>query len=145
MMRIAKLIVNAVPLQAMKEHAECEHQLECCGFLAGRLVGEVGEVSRCLPLVNELASPRAFRTEPKSVLQAFKLLRAEGLELLAIYHSHPSSPPIPSQQDLAQNTYGEGIPWVILGEGKILAWSLRESEYSPVELILPSDEMQSDE
>ena len=144
-MRIAKLIVNDVPLQAMKEHAECEHPLECCGFLVGRLNGEVGEVLRCLPLVNELASPTAFRSEPKSILQAFRLLRTEGLELLAIYHSHPSSPPTPSPQDLAQNTYGDAIPWIILGKGKVLAWSLRESEYSPVELILLSKEIQSDE
>lgn len=92
--------------------ARCRAALpnEACGFLAGR----DGVVSQVLPVVNELASPTAFRTEPASTFAAFRAMRAAGAELLAVYHSHPTSDPVPSRRDLAENTYG-AVPWVIVG------------------------------
>ena len=31
----------------------------------------------------------------------------ERLDLLAVYHSHPTSEPVPSRRDVDENTYGE--------------------------------------
>ena len=121
------------------------HPAEGCGFLAGQAIAGEGHATHCLPLVNELRSPTAFRTEPRSVLRAFRTLREQNWELVAIYHSHPSSAPIPSRQDLAENSYGPDIPWVIIGPGEeIRAWSLSPTDYTAVELILPFDEKSTD-
>ena len=120
-------------VEAVVAHARAALPNECVGFLAGTLAGGVGTATQCLPLVNELASPTAFLTEPRSVLAAFRAMRAAGTELLAVYHSHPTSPPVPSRRDVAENTYGPGYPWVIVGlaggEPEVRAWWLGESDF----------------
>lgn len=119
-------------LEAMFAHARAALPNECVGFLAGTIAAGVGTASQCLPLVNELASPTEFLTEPRSVFAAFRAMRAAGTELLAIYHSHPTSPPVPSKRDVEQNTYGPNFAWVIIGlagtEPEVRAWWLGESD-----------------
>ena len=87
--------------------AQSELPNECCGLLLGRIEREesevLGRVLRRWPLVNALASPRAFESEPRGMFEAEKARRREGLEILAIYHSHPSSPPVPSATDLERS------------------------------------------
>lgn len=106
---------------AMVAHARAELPNECCGLLAGS--GD--RVKNHIPLVNELASPTAFRSEPRSMLGAMKGMRAAGTEVVAIYHSHPSSDPVPSKRDVAENAYGDTIQ-VIIGlaekEAVVRAW-----------------------
>ena len=132
-----RLVIPSAILDEVVAHARRELPAECCGFLAGTLADVVGRVGTCLPLVNELNSPSAFRTEPGSVLVAFKAMRAAGSELLAIYHSHPTSAPIPSRRDLAENTYGPDIPWLIVGlvscEPDVRAWWLGENAFEKCE------------
>lgn len=77
-------------------HARAEAPNECCGLLAGH--GQV--VSVQIALTNALCSPTAYFAEPRGLFAAFRRLRAESLELLAIYHSHPASPAVPSRRDL---------------------------------------------
>jgi proteasome lid subunit RPN8/RPN11 len=111
----------------------CRQELpnEACGFLAGC----DGVVSLVLPVVNALASPVAFRTEARSTLAAFRAMRERGIELVAVYHSHPTSAPVPSGRDVAENTYG-GVPWVIVGPGgEVRAWVLSAGDFGPVELV----------
>jgi proteasome lid subunit RPN8/RPN11 len=81
---------------AMIAHAQAEAPNECVGLLAGRPDGVVVER---YPLVNELASPTRFCSDGQSLCAAERRRRAAGLEFLAIYHSHPSSPPVPSRID----------------------------------------------
>jgi proteasome lid subunit RPN8/RPN11 len=52
-----------------------------------------------LPLVNALKSPTAFESEPRELLEAHRKMRANVWEILAVYHSHPDSEPIPSRKD----------------------------------------------
>jgi proteasome lid subunit RPN8/RPN11 len=98
--------------EEMEIQAQAALPNECCGLLAGRIemtgAGPVGRVLRRYPLVNAAASPTAFESEAKSMFDAHKALRRERLEILAIYHSHPSSPPIPSATDL-ERSYGPDV------------------------------------
>jgi proteasome lid subunit RPN8/RPN11 len=88
---------------ALVAQAVAEQPLECCGLLAGVIEGDLGRVVRVYPLVNALASPIEYRWEGKSTLAAMRGLTEDDLEVLAAYHSHPTSPPIPSKKDLKQN------------------------------------------
>jgi proteasome lid subunit RPN8/RPN11 len=94
----------------MLGHAETERPNECVGMLAGHPNGEV--VAR-YPLVNALASPRRYESDARSMFEAEKRRRAEGLEFLAVYHSHPASPAVPSKIDL-ENNYCEDVMCVII-------------------------------
>jgi proteasome lid subunit RPN8/RPN11 len=90
-------------------HAKTESPNECCGLLAGR--GGIATV--CYPIENlpsdagelvdlELPPERHLRyvMDPQGQLLAFKEMRLEGTELLAIYHSHPHTPAYPSGTDV---------------------------------------------
>ncbi|WP_295478096.1 M67 family metallopeptidase [uncultured Sutterella sp.] len=84
----------------MLGHARSEAPLEACGLAAGRaLDGDVREVVRIIPLPNAHASPAHFTIDPKAQLAALKAIRAEGLELLGNWHSHPATPARPSLED----------------------------------------------
>ena len=64
-------------------------------------------------------------------------MRAAGTDLLAIYHSHPTSAPVPSRRDLAGNTYGPDIPWLIVGlaagEPEVRVWRLADTSFDECE------------
>src|SRR5215467_851416 len=77
---------------------------ECCGLLAGRI--EDG---------NGLASPATYLTNARDLFAAFRAMRASGEELLAVYHSHPASEPVPSRRDVERNTYGTSVVHLIVG------------------------------
>jgi len=118
--------------EAMILHARAELPAECCGILAGSIDNGVGQVSEHYPLINALNSPTEYESEPRSMLAAHKAMRASGTEILAVYHSHPSSDPIPSQRDLERN-YGEGVVHLVIGlrssEPDVRGWWLTSTEY----------------
>src|SRR5262245_53416718 len=103
----------------MLEQARTELPNECCGLLAGRMPeGEetterMGRVVQRYPLVNAVASPREYLSDPQSMFAAFKDMREQGLDVLAVYHSHPTSPPVPSKKDLEQNYSPEVVNFII--------------------------------
>src|SRR5690606_24265006 len=80
-----------------------------CGLLAG-LEGRV----RCLyPIENRLHSAVAYEMEPHQQLQAMLEMEEAGLQLLAIYHSHPTGPQTPSATDVDQSYY-PGVAYIIV-------------------------------
>jgi proteasome lid subunit RPN8/RPN11 len=124
-------------LQAMIEHARMELPNECCGLLAGRIAESVGIVSTRYTIRNDAASPKNYLSNARDMLDAFRSMREDGLELLAIYHSHPTSEPVPSSRDLEQNTYGESAVHLIVSlagpQPEIRAWWLGETGYLEAE------------
>jgi proteasome lid subunit RPN8/RPN11 len=109
---------------------------ECCGLLAGR----AGRVTHRYPLTNALASPVRYESDPKAMFAAVKDMRRHGTDVLAIYHSHPASEPVPSPTDLANNFYGPDVVHVIISlkgsEPVVRAWRLGETSYSEAEWTL---------
>ncbi|CAN5488856.1 M67 family metallopeptidase [soil metagenome] len=98
----------------MIAHAKAELPSECCGLLAGKRPppgagAQDVEVEARYALINELKSSTEYLSEGKSMIAATKDMRHRGLEILAIYHSHPSSPPVPSKTDLERNFYSDSV------------------------------------
>ncbi len=92
----------------------------------------VGRVLRRYPLVNVLASPREFLSDARSMFDADRDMRAWGLDLLAVYHSHPTSPAIPSRTDLERHGMEEVVCMIVSLAGsppEVRAWRLMETEY----------------
>jgi proteasome lid subunit RPN8/RPN11 len=121
--------------EAMLAHARATLPAECVGFLAGRPDGTVTEL---LPLVNRLADPRRFEADPRSQLDAERRCRQLGLTILAVYHSHPASPPVPSRTDTDpdQNLWvGQPVRCVIVSllepQPQVQAWWLEPHHYRP--------------
>jgi len=80
----------------MLAQARKEAPIEACGYLAGKN----GQVKKLFALKNAAASSERFSFEPKEQFKAAKDTRTTGLELLAVYHSHPATPARPSEEDL---------------------------------------------
>ena len=122
------LALPAALRDAILAHAAAESPRECCGVLGG--VG--GSVTHAIRVVNELASPTAFRTEARSMVAADRTLRAAGVDLVAVYHSHPTSPAVPSVTDLRENPHGERVLCVIAGMDGVRAWRLGDAHFTEV-------------
>jgi len=113
---------------------------ECCGLLAGSVTEEagrrVGRVVRRYPLVNAAADPKLFESEPRSMLAADKDMRRLGIDLLAVYHTHPTSPPVPSRTDLERHFYSDAMSLIISLQGpqpEVRGWWLTEHDYREAE------------
>lgn len=87
----------------MIAQARAELPNECCGLLAGRMDGSIARIECRFPLVNELISPTEYLSEPRSMFEAMRAIDRAGLDIVAVYHSHPTSPPIPSKTDRERN------------------------------------------
>jgi proteasome lid subunit RPN8/RPN11 len=104
MLQIPKAIIDE-----MIAHAETEAPNECCGLLSGEKnvvsqLYKIGNLPAEDPTVADLkvTPDRRFRyvMDPREQLRAFKEIRKNATELLAIYHSHPHSPAYPSSTDV---------------------------------------------
>jgi proteasome lid subunit RPN8/RPN11 len=80
----------------MIAHAKEGFPLEVCGILGG--TGE--SVSAIYRMTNTDASNEHFMMDPREQFSVVKDLRAKGLAMLAIYHSHPETPARPSEEDI---------------------------------------------
>ncbi|MDQ2731636.1 MAG: M67 family metallopeptidase [Armatimonadota bacterium] len=87
--------------QAMQRHAEETYPHECCGFLLGKDVDGVKQISSILQASNlrDDSPQNRYLIDPKDFLRADRQARAEGLDILGIYHSHPDHPARPSEFD----------------------------------------------
>jgi proteasome lid subunit RPN8/RPN11 len=110
---------------------------ECCGLLAGRISEGTGIVASRFAIGNDEASPTEYATNARDLFAAFRAMRGDGTELLAIYHSHPTSEPVPSRHDIERNTYGESVVHLIVGLAgteTVRAWWLAETGYREIPL-----------
>ncbi|HKB37879.1 MAG TPA: M67 family metallopeptidase [Gemmataceae bacterium] len=134
-----RLEVPRAVFEAILEQARAELPNECCGLLAGTVEGEVGRVVERYALVNELASPVEFVGEARGQFAAEKDMRRKGLDVLAVYHSHPTTAPVPSRKDLARN-YSKDVVNLIISlagpEPVVRGWWLTETDYHEAELTV---------
>jgi len=76
--------------------AAAEAPNEACGYLAG----SGGEASLAIPMRNADASPEHYSFDPAEQFAAVKQARTSGLDLIAVYHSHPATPARMSEEDI---------------------------------------------
>ncbi len=80
----------------MVAQAKAQAPVEACGILAGR--GD--RVEKLYEMTNVDNSSDHFMMEPKEQFAVAKDIRSAGLEMLAIYHSHPATPARLSAEDI---------------------------------------------
>jgi len=110
-----QLILSRQHWQEMRAHVDRQVPLEACGLLAGH--GD--RVEHVLLVRNQAQSPVRFVMDPYEQLQAFDWLDAHGLDLVGIFHSHPTGPDMASATDIAEAAY----------EVVHLIWSYGASEW----------------
>jgi len=86
---------------AMLIHVKNNASLEACGLLAGKN----NSVEKVFLITNQAQSPVRFRMDPTEQLNALEWIDSNGLELLAIFHSHPTGPETVSATDIKEAAY----------------------------------------
>jgi proteasome lid subunit RPN8/RPN11 len=88
-------------LEEIRRQGESAYPAECCGALVGRVhAGGDKEVVRLAPAVNRRTDdPHRYLIAPDDLRRLEADLRAERLEIVGYYHSHPDHPAVPSGFD----------------------------------------------
>ena len=105
---------------------------EACGILLGKIRRDVYHSKSLIPTTNILRSQVRFQIDPEEQLAVFNRMSELGLDMVAIYHSHPYGPDTPSQTDIDEAYYPEAVQliwsslqgkWIcrgfIIQEGKV--------------------------
>src|SRR5438067_1911456 len=112
-----RLLIPAEVLNALMGHALKDLPNECCGLLAGVRSAHGAELqaSRAFALRNVAKDPRReFLSEPRDMFEAVRAMRADETDILAVYHSHPTSEPVPSRKDI-ERSYADSVVTLIIG------------------------------
>ena len=95
-------------LQKMIAHVDSLAPLEACGLLAGKNF----TVESVIEVTNQAQSPVRYVMDPIEQLHAFEWIESNALDLLAIFHSHPTGPETISPTDIAEAAYD--VVYVVL-------------------------------
>src|SRR5262249_37369162 len=117
-------------------HARAELPNECVGLLAGVIENGIGLVRQRYELINLAASPREFLSQPENMFAAHRDMHRRGFDILPIYHSHPSSDPVPSRTDLERNYSRNVVNFIISLKHDppvVRAWWLKADSYREVD------------
>ena len=96
-------------LNRIIEHARQEYPLESCGILAGK----AGKITNFYSMINAKKRSSCYLMEPEEQLKVFLEIEKRGLELSAIYHSHPHTAAFPSQRDVDYAFYPDSLILII--------------------------------
>jgi len=119
-------------LQKMIAHVELHAPLEACGLLAGLN----SKVESVLEVPNQALSAARFVMNPIEQLKAFEWIESNGLDLIGIFHSHPTGPETVSPTDIAEAAYN--VVYVILARvdkvWRARGFWIRDGAFSEVSL-----------
>ena len=85
------------------EHSKRESPNEVCGIRTGK----EGKTEKLYQMTNTDKSSKTFFMDPKEQLKVMKEIRALGLEMVGIYHSHIETEAYPSAHDVELAYYPE--------------------------------------
>ncbi len=117
---------------------------EVCGYVAGRRDDSLQALA-VYPVKNAGASPTTFALDGQSMIDAEGQIDSDGLEIIAIFHSHPAGPPTPSLRDREDagiyDPKSHFAHVLISLQGfvpQIRVWHFKQGD--PVELVITSSE-----
>ncbi|HXX56856.1 MAG TPA: M67 family metallopeptidase [Thermodesulfovibrionales bacterium] len=120
-------------------HCRQGYPNEACGILAGR----ESVISRIYRTTNTEKSPVSYLMDPSEQFRVMKDMRENDLAMVAIFHSHPSSPAEPSGRDVALAFYDDTIYLIVSlmeQEPVVRAFSIREGKIAEVALSVKGEE-----
>ena len=97
------------------------------------LVGRGEEVLYAYWAQNVKSSPFEFEAEGWHVVQAHISAERHGMEVIALAHTHPSCPAVPSPADL-RGMKAWPIVWVISCQSEVRGWVLEGGKVKEVEI-----------
>jgi len=84
-----EFLIRHAALEAIIAHAHAARPAECCGMLLGKAASIEDHI------------------------EARRVARGRGLDVIGFYHSHPHSPARPSPTDIAEATYPDAVYLIV--------------------------------
>lgn len=126
------LYLTKEQLQIMIDHVNAEAPLEACGLLAGI----DSSVEKIFLVQNQAHSPIRYVMNPQEQLNAFAWIESHRMNLLGIFHSHPTGPETVSPTDIDEAAYE--VIQVILSRmdagWRARGFWIKDNDYSEIEL-----------
>ena len=120
-------------LKSIIAHAKKLVPIEACGYLAG----QDDVIIKHYELTNTDQSKEHFSFDPAEQFATVKDARANGLNVSAVYHSHPETPARPSQEDI-KLAYDPNISYVIVsladGGEDVKSFRIKDGQVSPEDI-----------
>src|ERR1041384_504073 len=98
---IQTLILSQALLNEMIQYVDQRVPLEACGLL----VGHKNQAELMIGVLNQAQSETRFVMDPYEQLRAFDWIESHDLDLVAIFHSHPTGPETVSATDIVEAAY----------------------------------------
>jgi len=133
-MKILKNVIEEIEI-----HARHDAPVEACGYLARK----DDAVTKAFPLTNADKSEEHFSFVPAEQFAVVKAMRAEGLTLAGVYHSHPASPARPSEEDIRLLCDGS-LTYVIVSlkadAERVRAFRIEKGAVTPQEIMIADEQ-----
>ncbi len=129
------LIITKELLNEIISHCREVYPNEACGILAGK--GRI--VQKVYKMINIENSGVSYMMEPGEQFVVMKDIRRQGLEMAAIYHSHPHADAFPSVKDISLAFYSDSLYVVvslIYEKPVIKAFEIRAGIVREVEILI---------
>jgi proteasome lid subunit RPN8/RPN11 len=126
--------IGRADAEAMVAHARSGYPHEACGVLVGASRDGV-RVARVVPVPNRETERPAVRYQiaPEDLIAVQRAARADGLDIVGYFHSHPDHPARPSETDrrIAAEGLSDGVVHVVIGvaggrDTEATAWVFRD-------------------
>ena len=131
---MAKLYIPIELLTGIISHCKETYPYEACGIIAGK--NRV--VQKVFKMKNMDTSSVSYLLEPGEQFTVMKEMRQQGLEMTAIFHSHPYTDAYPSATDIRLAFYEDSfylIVSLIHEEPVIKAFEIKDGFVTEVEII----------
>jgi [CysO sulfur-carrier protein]-S-L-cysteine hydrolase len=126
-------------LRKVVDHCMEERPLEACGIL----VGQAGVVARGYATDNKLRSPVLYEVDERQLFQILKEMDREKEEILAIYHSHTETDPMPSKTDIQKAHWPESFYMIVSlkdPKPRVRAYRIIDGQAHPAEIGVLKDD-----
>ncbi|MBM4135429.1 MAG: M67 family metallopeptidase [Nitrospira sp.] len=131
-----KLFITRELLDEIISHCREDYPKEACGILGGK----GNTIKKVYRAVNVDNSSVTYRIEPFQIL---KSLQQGGLEMIAVYHSHPHSQAYPSLIDIERSSEPYSpyvsiymIVSLVQGEPEVSVFAIKDRDIREIELII---------
>ena len=130
------IVISKAQKELLLNHASKCKPNESCAILFGKMENENSIVKDVFLAENIEESPVNFTISNEELLKAYKMAEEKNLEIVGIFHSHPSSDAFPSSTD-KKFMHTNPVVWVISsGESNDLKAFLLEPEVIEIPIVI---------
>jgi len=105
-------------LTTMRAASRAAHPREACGLL----LGEGARIAAAIETANVHPAPAThFEIDPQALIDAHRVARAGGAQVVGYFHSHPNGASAPSATDRACAAH-DGRVWAIIAGEQVQFW-----------------------